>query len=518
MKVRSGSTIILHPWIAGIYPILALLAFNIDQIPISYAYRPIVVSIVGAGLMWLTFQFLVKDVNKSAILTTLTLVLFYTYGHFYASELIPAGLGEIFSKHRNLVFLFALIWGGTIFFVIRKSFQPAPISATLNIVGTILLGFSIFQIGIYKARVANQDNPALDRAIVLNSDFLGGGSQLPDIYYIILDMYTRADFLTDQMNYDNDPFLQQLENNGFYVADCSLSNYSITAFSLSSSLNLYYLDALVPNLDTDSKDHALMDPLIHNNLVRRSLENIGYTIVAFQTDFPTTELRDADYFISFEQINKFESLLIQTTAARILPEVYSLFKGQTNSDPDYLARQRQFELTNNVLNAAMTVPIQIEGPKFVFLHIVSPHPPFVFKADGSFRQVIDIEDDPEIWKEYYVEQLTYINRRIFELITKILTNSQVPPIVIVQGDHGIPVFERKYFQHNEILDAYYFPNGGDEVLYPTVSPVNSFRLMFNYYFGTELDLLDDRAFTSQWLDAPYQFEAVGEQYPGCFEK
>ncbi len=45
-----------------------------------------------------------------------------------------------------------------------------------------------------------------------------------------------------------------------------------------------------------------------------------------------------------------------------------------------------------------------------------------------------------------------------------------------------------------ILNAYYFPGVDSSDLYPTISPVNSFRVVLNTYFGLELPLLEDRAF------------------------
>ena len=45
-----------------------------------------------------------------------------------------------------------------------------------------------------------------------------------------------------------------------------------------------------------------------------------------------------------------------------------------------------------------------------------------------------------------------------------------------------------------IFNAYLFPDGGDEKLYDSISPVNTFRVLFNHYFGTNYPLLEDEAF------------------------
>jgi hypothetical protein len=54
--------------------------------------------------------------------------------------------------------------------------------------------------------------------------------------------------------------------------------------------------------------------------------------------------------------------------------------------------------------------------------------------------------------------------------------------------------------------AYYFP-GKDvsELAYPTMTPVNSFRLVFNTYFGGNFPLLEDTSyFSEQTNDANYE--------------
>ena len=45
-----------------------------------------------------------------------------------------------------------------------------------------------------------------------------------------------------------------------------------------------------------------------------------------------------------------------------------------------------------------------------------------------------------------------------------------------------------------IFNACLFPDGGDKNLYDSISPVNTFRVLFNHYFGTDYPLLEDRSF------------------------
>ena len=55
-----------------------------------------------------------------------------------------------------------------------------------------------------------------------------------------------------------------------------------------------------------------------------------------------------------------------------------------------------------------------------------------------------------------------------------------------------------------ILNAILLPSHGQESVYPTISPVNIFRLVFKRYFGADLELLQDKSVWSTWQH-PYRF-------------
>ncbi|KAA3644874.1 MAG: hypothetical protein DWQ07_15850 [Chloroflexi bacterium] len=560
--MKKLQTVIFHPIIAALYPIIALLAFNIDETPISSAWRAVLSSLVLMSLVWFVNSLLLKDRSKAAILTSAMLIVLFAYGHlngFTVTSFRLFGLDVL--SHRYLLPISLLLMVGTYWMLAKRLGDTSSANSTLNLIGLLLIAFPLYQIITFQITLyqSQQATPAIS----LNEDVMQE-SALPDIYLIILDMYPRQDYLLDVMEYDNSAFIQQLRNQDFYVADCTLSNYSITRFSLTALLNMNYIDTLMPNISADARERSLVDPLLKNSFVRQTLEELGYQVVAFHTDFPATSLQDADFYfenandlaqITDEQaaiesgslegievslsdnpigssflrlnLNKFEWLLVQTTAFRVIPDLFFRLADPEKPNRSYLIHLRQYELNTFMLDKLDDIPEEIDSPKFVFFHIISPHTPVVFTENGDFSPFIEnpapdadsyaFTDEFTYVRAYngFTGQITYINKRMGDFVQNLLSGDAGKPIIIIQGDHGPPVFSRPEIQENEVLAAYYLPDGGTEGLYPNISPVNLFRHIFNHYFGTNYEFLDDLAFTSDFENSPYDFERVLEEFDHC---
>jgi hypothetical protein len=173
---------------------------------------------------------------------------------------------------------------------------------------------------------------------------------------------------------------------------------------------------------------------------------------------------------------------------------------------------------------------QLEAPTFTFAHIVSPHPPFIFGKDGedvSPREKPYFLTDGELFRGWYGDRETYIKgyhdqaafltAQVERVIDTILATSTQPPVIILQSDHGSGLglstdsLEKTDLEERmSILNAYYLPEKGSDALYQSISPVNSFRVVFNTYFGAGLDLLPDRSYYSTWA-APFEFVEVTDR-------
>src|SRR5512147_196533 len=116
-------TIAFHPWLVAIYPILALLAFNVEWSPPIDAARALLVSLALATVVWLLARVLVRDGLRAALLTSLILILFFSYGHLYG-VLKGAGWGATFGRHRYLAPAFAIVFLLAAWAVLRRLKDP----------------------------------------------------------------------------------------------------------------------------------------------------------------------------------------------------------------------------------------------------------------------------------------------------------------------------------------------------------------------------------------------------------
>jgi hypothetical protein len=470
----------LYPVLFASFSVLSLTAFNIGQIFIGEAMRPLVVSLALAGILFGGFHRILRNIHQAALISTLLLFHFFTYGQLYSAFEGQAGV----FRHRILFPVYLLIGLVAVFWIVRKVRQPQSFTHPLNLVSIFLLIYPFFTIlsNLIQQSISNESSKNESAVANRNVDVV-----MPDVYYIILDGYGRQDVLQNEYGFDNSEFIEALQARGFYVAECSQSNYAHTLYSLPSSLNYDYLDSLGATNDAERIS------LLKHGAVREAFEARGYTIVAFPTGWSMTEWTDADiypdYGRSFSTLTEFETLFLDTTMLRVWTDY-----DRQNSTATAYSQARRLRVLS-MIETLKEIPTR-EGKYFVFAHFVIPHPPFSFGADGEWLEInVDTASHEEI-ANAYVNQVIYINREILQVIDALQRESDVPPVIIVQGDHGPPPdLTNNPSVRMPILNAYFLPGVEmDEVLYPTVSPVNSFRVVLNRYLGFSLPLLEDKSY------------------------
>jgi len=358
----------------------------------------------------------------------------------------------------------------------------------MNLIAVILFIYPTVLLLAYAVMRTTPLNRKTDNTVSANVN-----PSSPDIYYIILDAYTRSDVMKDKDGYDNSAFINSLKDMGFYVAECSQTNYPRTSLSLGSSLNMDYLQNISDVYQPATNNLIYNFNAIDSNTVRKTLENAGYETVAFASGFTWMEWRDADHFLdpNSHSMTEFEVMLMYSSFGRTLEDFGIINLVDLYAEP-YRQRTR-YDL--NSFDELVNLP----SPKFVFLHIIAPHLPYGLDENGN-----NIVPDQVDNLTGYTNQAKFISKAILPKLQKLITESDVPPVIIIQGDHGRPEGDPKDLM--TILNAYYMPGHTDQ-LYPSISPVNSFRVVLNSYFGTNLPLLKDISYFSP-ISRNYDFSVM----------
>lgn len=503
-----GRDIPLYPILLAAYPPLALLASNLGQVALVAGVRSLVASLLAGVIVYGGLRLLLKSWKSAAPPAALLLALFFTYGHVYG-VLEPLQVsGFAIGRHRYLVPLWALLGALTLWWLLRRKTYPEQLHTILTAISALLVMMAAGQAVYSQVRSSMRVN---QRASQSSQVAVIGQSQVQrDVYWIILDGYSRSDALLEDYGFDNSPFLNELRDLGFVIPDCTLSNYTFTALSVSSALHMNYVENYTTFIEEGDKttDWITYQDYLAHSPVRDHMEALGYKIVTFETGYWWADIDDSDYFVvandnplgnagGATQISDFELLFIRTTALRPLEEMSQNVRKRLA--PQVLTGyERRYITVNFMLDQLKRVP-EIREPKFVMAHIMAPHDPFVFDAEGNYVEILNPQDG-------YANEVQYINQRILEIVHTILEQSETPPVIVIQGDHGWEMHNR-----TKNLNAYYLPGDGAEKIYPTITPVNTFRVILDTYFGGQYGLIEDRSNYSEPGDI-YNFRPVA---PSC---
>jgi len=523
------------PVLVAVHAPLSLFAANIDEVLPQETIRSFALLGLVSLLSAILLSALLRSPAKGALASGIGWIAFLSYGHVYNALKAFTVAGVLLGRHRYLAPLFILVVLAAWIWIARRPRLAARNLVPLSLAALILVLLSAIPVVGYLRPGAGLEPTAPVGLPTDGASPTGGPARadLPDIYYIIVDAHGRADTLKALYGYDNSSFIEALRSQGFYVAERSLSNYSQTALSLGSSLNMAYLDELAVELGPSSQDRRPARELVTRNAVMALARDLGYEIVTTETallwevfegadevlrpDYAT--LRSEFALLGALGLSPFEGMLVETTLARVWYD--QLVRGQQTAQsvtPFEYHKHRERILFQ--FEQLRRLP-EREGPQFVLVHIMAPHAPFVFGALGeevpNARAFTLLDGGCCAWEEYRERlpaQVEFIDRMLTETVRAILSASPRPPIIVIQGDHGPAGYvygewrpELGRLDRMAILNAYYLPVGCRHVLYPEITPVNTFRVVFGACLGLPLDLLPDASYFSDY-ERPYEFVQV----------
>lgn len=512
----------------SLYALLALYAFNIDGMDSRQIWSPLFLTLLLVIGGFLIVYGLLRNVHLSSLLSTVAVASFFSYGHI--KVLFESILSDSQAAIATVV-VYAIVYAllGWLLLTKRMGWVDKKSIQILSIVGAVLVSTTLIQIipvELHRQQVRQTAKSAvqsLPQPANSEEQSTATSSQLPDIYYIVLDRYAASKTQSEIYDHDNSQFDQALTEAGFYVADQSRANYPKTLFSLPSALNLDYLQNIIDVNDPDNSDADTAAVLFSNHRLGRIMKELGYTYYHIGNSYELTrsvEVADANIlpdnsdFVSYSTYTK--SLLGTTFYPTIALRLWPQWHPATS--------MKQHVLWNDFQMTKVRESVDWSGPKFVMAHLLLPHDPFVYDA-----QCQPLNTPLQRWESQistYLDQVGCANKFALEAIQTILDNAEQPPIIVLQADEGPEAMVDRTGHHwkfegatdkaiderTQILNAYYFPDGDYSQLYPDITPVNTFRTILRQYFGfSDLTNLEDTTYL--WPDKDNLFNFYPYKQP-----
>ena len=515
---RTSRSVPLHPLLFAAYPVLFLFAANRREgVVLSDAWAPLGLAVGAAvvlvGVGWLLF----RNVRAVALVVSAWALLFFSYGRVAdaLSETKVAGID--LGEDSPLLWIWAVAALGVVGLAYLVRRHLPGITNALNLIAVVLIAINVFSIASSGPIEVGRKTALADRATRPKTG-TARPKHMPDIYYIVPEDYGVPYVHRKWFGIDTRWFYRYLKSKGFYVAWESMSNYQNTHQSLASSLNMEYLDKLFG--DEAPSLHGTYDKL-PNPKIARYLKSLGYRYVHIGSWYwPTAEDPGAHVNLNYGSISEFSSTLYETT---VLPPVFRTFGvAQDKLDPRRVKWKRtlaEFDLAARARH--------FKGPKFVFSHIMFPHyqgpkpPAHTIDRNGNF--ITKEQEKERSYERLYGDQIIFAAKKLKQLIDSLLSDPGYQPVIILQTDEGpyrteelednpakfkwTEVSGDELRDHFLILNAYYLPGVSHDRLYPSITPVNSFRLVFNLYFRAGFRMLPDK-FYAREINPTYHFVDV----------
>jgi hypothetical protein len=509
---------LVYPLLLAVYPILFLYGENLGEVEPADLVVPIVavlaVTAIVFGVAWL----ILRNGGRAALATSLIVLVVFSFGRILdAAEGTPLSSGRLL-----LVAGVVLVAGLAAIALVRREWRG--LQRALLIVSAVLIATASVRIVAYEAPRALGAGPSVGSQSP-DPTATGTNNTTRDIYYIVVEDLGSPKVLHDHFGLKDEHAFDWLTQLGFKVADDSATNYGKTVHMLASTLNMTYLDDVVNRVGRESGDYHPLYKLIDDSSVARFLKTNGYRYVHIGSWWDPTEkssIADLNYGIAAP--SDFSSTLLKTT---ILPEIVERLPRLGIHLPtavELTGDNAQYDGALFGFSKLEELP-RLAGPKFVFAHIMIPHDPYVFDADGS--RLTPVQRSERSTNENFLRQAEYTVRRLKEVVTTLLSGPEASrPIVILQTDEGPnpPTWKQdgarfdwtKASQQEleikyPILNAFYLPGLADPGVYPRMTTVNTFRLVLSKYFGADLPLLPDRLFIYRDKAHPYELTDVTDR-------
>jgi hypothetical protein len=500
-----------HPLLFAAYPVLFLWSTNVEDTPPRDALQVLVWVVLAAIVATFLMALLIGDRARAALIVTPIVFALLMYGHVV--DLVKAPTFAYKVGWAALIGLAALLaWR-------LSSARMIRVDRLLLVLSAVLVGVTLVPIVPHQIEVASAGPPrdaAAGRVLATTTT-----AQKRDVYLLTFDDYPSDRAIELQFGIKND-LTAWLRDHAFQVLDESHANYISTSLSLSTTVNIRTLDDLTADTTSPSIFRERVYSGLQNSLVAQQFKALGYRYLHIGSWWgPTRFDSAADVNYNYAGGSDFSSVLIEES---VIP---AALKALGSPEQTF---SKNYQAGRYGLDALDRVPDE-PGPKFVWAHILLPHPAYVFNSDGTYMSAAMVRRLGE--KEAFLRQLEYTNSRLESFLGGLLAlPEEQRPIVILQSDEGY-VFTRNAAAENEedgtfnwqkatpeqleikfgIQNAWYVPGGVDLGLDPKMTAINTFPILFKRYFGLDYQMLPDRVMVSLAYDHGARLLDVTDRLP-----
>lgn len=440
-------------------------------------------SLVLAVLFYLLF----RSISKAGLMAAVCMAAYLFFGAAMDFLLTNAASVARYKFMLPLLMILVLI---TFWWLRRKPVVSHRLMLLLNCLLLVYVGIDVITL----ARLAMLQAPSKAGETVKPGLLQVGGASRPDIYFLVFDEYSSSESLQKHYAFDNSRLDSFLVGAGFRIQRHSTSNYSSTAFSMASMLDMHYLERIPDPNAVTIRDYTNCEKQIISNTVTSSLTAAGYEIL----NYSIFDLQDnpSEAEISLLPV-KTRLITGQTLFERVKNDI-----GWNLTSNGFFARlllkkevYRNLVTNNNVEQRVKASALsKHQRPVFVYAHFEMPHWPYYFNKEKEERSLPDIVADyHQEHTSSYTGYLPYVNDKLEEMVKLIKTQTRGKAVIMVMGDHGHRAVisgtsPRNFFEN---LNAVYIPGSDYRLWYDSISGVNQFRVLFNTLFETGLPLLKD---------------------------
>lgn len=463
---RKNIICVINTLLVAMFPVLFMYFQNVEEILLNEIVVPLLL-FAGLGIsLFFVVLLMTKTSEKAELVAVLFLLCLLNY------SALENAIFKLFPSLRYwhvLPIILILLFYISRNVVIRK--MPQELSEVIAaVIGcTFLLLIAINAVlaipDIYEKVIVQK---TVNDRISISEDKL---SSKPNIYYILFDEYATVPFVEKYYNYDNSKLTETLENLHFNVSYTGHNESTLTATVATNYVNLDY----VVNDNTSISER---EQLRWNNTLFQMLSAKGYEIVS--TGYNSSFYGLPNVLDTTNAVTKEATTIGGETVTDLLLQKTFLY-------PALMKRTDVPEAASDILEALQYLKDDKNFPdegQFTIAHILLPHQPFYFKADGKVRKVISSNwiDD-----KYYLEQYIFATSQLLE-IAKSITENDPGSIVLLLSDHGARGIKASTSDARTFLNAIYYQ--GEQLDIEGLSGVNTLRVVFGKLFDVDLELVE----------------------------